>query len=196
MRVLPPLQTPYATAGGVASSRIRYQDQVPLAFAGRSRSHRLVEVMGVLSHAVVAMRMPDLAGGQACMWCVTRSPRSAPEMGHGGQGGLLPGMQAMKDAFAMRSNLGDPGLCAAGSVHGQGLCFDDMQPILADMLAPVYAGKLRWPLSLPPPHWPARLSSHATNPRCLRAAVVEEQGGALHTEPRPPAAEGGGNVFV
>ncbi len=41
---MPCWQTPYATAGGVASSQIRYQDQVPLAFAGRSRTHRLVEV--------------------------------------------------------------------------------------------------------------------------------------------------------
>ena len=55
-------------------------------------------------------------------------------------------VQVMKDAFAMRSNLGDPGLCTANSVHGQGMCFQDMQPILSDMLAPVYAEKLRCPM--------------------------------------------------
>ena len=52
-------------------------------------------------------------------------------------------MQAMKHAFAMRSHLGDPGLCSTNSVHGEGLCFQDMQPILADMLSSVYAEGLR-----------------------------------------------------
>jgi hypothetical protein len=56
---------------------------------------------------------------------------------------VLGHLQAMKHAFAMRSNLGDPGVCPANSVHGEGYCFHDMQPILSDMLSAVYAEKLR-----------------------------------------------------
>ena len=57
----------------------------------------------------------------------------------------------------MRSNLGDPGACnSAGATPGVGACFLNEQPILLDMLSPIYAETLRCL------EGPCRLQLHAT----------------------------------
>lgn len=56
----------------------------------------------------------------------------------------------MKHAFAMRSNLGDPGICKAGDMPNTTAgCFQDLQQILNDMLSPAYADSLRYALHAP-----------------------------------------------
>lgn len=51
----------------------------------------------------------------------------------------------MKNAFAMRSNLGDPGICKPGDVPGAAgsTCFQDLQDLLTAMLSPAYAETLK-----------------------------------------------------
>lgn len=52
-------------------------------------------------------------------------------------------MQVIKNAFAMRSNLGDPGSCSPGQQPGTGLCFQDMDNLTSAMLSPGYADSLK-----------------------------------------------------
>ena len=42
----------------------------------------------------------------------------------------------IKNAFAMRSNLGDSGVCGVGQQPGSGLCFQDMENLTSAMLSP------------------------------------------------------------
>ncbi len=49
----------------------------------------------------------------------------------------------IKNAFAMRSNLGDPGVCGVGQQPGSGLCFQDMENLTSAMLSPGYADSLK-----------------------------------------------------
>lgn len=53
--------------------------------------------------------------------------------------------QVMKNAFAMRSNLGDPGVCKPGDVPGSAdnQCFQDLSDLLTAMLSPAYADTLK-----------------------------------------------------
>ena len=53
------------------------------------------------------------------------------------------GVQVIKNAFAMRSNLGDPGSCSPGQQPGAGLCFQDMDNLTSAMLSPGYADSLK-----------------------------------------------------
>lgn len=55
-------------------------------------------------------------------------------------------MQVMKNAFAMRSNLGDPGVCKAGDIPGSAdtQCFQDLSKLLTAMLSPAYADTLKY----------------------------------------------------
>ena len=50
----------------------------------------------------------------------------------------------IKNAFAMRSNLGDPGVCGVGQQPGSGLCFQDMENLTSAMLSPGYADSLKY----------------------------------------------------
>ncbi|CAL8460578.1 g107 [Coccomyxa elongata] len=88
-------QAPMAFAGYGDQGNLSKLVQAPLAFSGRSRTHRLVEVM--------------------------------------------------KNAFAMRSNLGDPGICKPGDVPGSAdsECFQDLSDLLTAMLSPAYADTLK-----------------------------------------------------
>ncbi len=52
-------------------------------------------------------------------------------------------MQVIKNAFAMRSNLGDPGACSPGQLPGTGLCFQDMENLTSAMLSAGYADSLK-----------------------------------------------------
>ena len=52
-------------------------------------------------------------------------------------------MQVIKNAFAMRSNLGDPGSCTPGQQLDTGLCFQDMDNLTSAMLSPGYADSLK-----------------------------------------------------
>jgi len=52
-------------------------------------------------------------------------------------------MQVIKNAFAMRSNLGDPGSCTQNQEPGTGLCFQDMENLTSAMLSPGYADSLK-----------------------------------------------------
>ncbi|KAK9908735.1 hypothetical protein WJX75_002081 [Coccomyxa subellipsoidea] len=86
---------PSGAAAVLAAIQMLAAYQEPLAFSGRSRTHRIVEVM--------------------------------------------------KNAFAMRSNLGDPGICKPGDVPGAAgsTCFQDLQDLLTAMLSPAYAETLK-----------------------------------------------------
>ena len=51
--------------------------------------------------------------------------------------------QVIKNAFAMRSNLGDPGVCGVEQQPGSGLCFQDMENLTSATLSPGYADSLK-----------------------------------------------------
>lgn len=86
-------------------------------------------------------------------------------------------VQAMKHAFAMRSNLGDPGVCGANAVPGVGSCIQDMQPILTDMVSPIYAENLRCDLPVKSLHiiCPAMMSAPALTDRrlCVKSTCMQ-----------------------
>lgn len=62
------LQTPSAANAGSAQSHVAYRTEAPLAFAGRSLTHRLVEVMLLLPLALLdeADTLKALANGSQC----------------------------------------------------------------------------------------------------------------------------------
>ena len=52
-------------------------------------------------------------------------------------------VEALKHAFALRHNFGDPGTCPPPADSAADTCFGDLTALLADMMSPEFAVTLR-----------------------------------------------------